>query len=152
MSDSAFLFDTNIWVALAFSAHPAHATARVAFAKASRSRPACFCRATQQSFLRLLSTPAVLRAYGASAMTNDDALRVFDGFTAHPAVAFQEEPETISTLWPRAGKRATASPKVWMDVYLAAFALSGGLTMVTTDRDFGAFKSRGLDLILIETA
>jgi predicted nucleic acid-binding protein len=48
-------------------------------------------------------------------------------------------------------KRTTASPRVWMDAYLAAFAITARLTMVTSDNDFTAFKTRGLDLMLIPT-
>ncbi len=43
--------------------------------------------------------------------------------------------------------RDTASPKIWMDAYLAAFALAGGYQMVTTDAAFKQF--RGLDLLLL---
>jgi len=138
-------------VALAFDAHPAHPMAIEVFGLASKRRPACFCRSTQQSFLRLASTPAILRAYGVSAMTNDDALRTLEGFTASPAVAFREEPRQITILWPGMAKRTTASPKIWMDAYLAAFAIAGGLTFVTTDDAFDAFKLSGLNLMHVET-
>jgi len=37
--------------------------------------------------------------------------------------------------------RKTASPKLWMDAYLAAFALRGNLVCVTTDDAFKQFKS-----------
>ena len=47
------LADSNIWLALALSKHEFHAAARAWLAgEASRRSP--FCRATQQSFLRLL--------------------------------------------------------------------------------------------------
>jgi hypothetical protein len=39
-----------------------------------------------------------------------------------------------------------ASPKLWMDSYLAAFAVAGGYRMVTIDGAYGQF--RGLDLHL----
>jgi toxin-antitoxin system PIN domain toxin len=149
LSNSAFLFDSNIWVALTFNAHPAHRVALQMFAMTSKARPACFCRATQQSFLRLASTPAILKAYGVSGMTNHDALRTFDGFMANSAVAFRNEPASIASHWPRVAGRPTASPKVWMDAYLACFAMAGELTMVTIDDDFNAFKRHGLDLLLV---
>ena len=152
MSASAFLYDSNVWVALAFDAHPAHVTAMEAFGAASKVRPAYFCRLTQLSFLRLASTPAILRIYGVSALTNDDVLRIYDGFVASAAVAYREEPSGIAGLWPRLAGRATASPKVWMDAYLAAFAIADGLTLVTTDHAFHAFERSGLDLEVIETS
>lgn len=149
MSGSAFLFDTNVWVALTFDAHPLHRAALDALAGASKRRPACFCRATQQSFLRLASTPAVLRAYGVSGLTNDDALRTYEALAAAPGVAWRDEPAGIDSLWPRLGARGTASPHVWMDAYLAAFAIAGGLLMVTTDDGFEKFTPRGLELTLV---
>lgn len=45
----------------------------------------------------------------------------------------------------------THSPKIWMDAYLAAFAIAGGLRMVTLDGDFKAFVPQGLDLVLLRS-
>ena len=42
-----------------------------------------------------------------------------------------------------------ASSKLWMDAYLAAFALSGNLRMVKLDSDFKNFVANGLNLALI---
>jgi predicted nucleic acid-binding protein len=36
-----------------------------------------------------------------------------------------------------------------MDAYLAAFAITGGLRMVTLDGDFHQFAPQGLDLLLL---
>ena len=36
-----------------------------------------------------------------------------------------------------------------MDAYLAAFAISGGMHLVTLDKDFRSFESMGLDLLLL---
>ena len=151
MSERAFLFDSNVWVALAFDAHPAHDAAREAMGRASDSRPACFCRLTQLSFLRLASTPALHSLYGVSVLTNDQVLRIYNSFTSHAAVAWRDEPATITSLWPRLAACSTPSPKVWMDAYLAAFAIAAGLTMVTTDRDLTAHQRSGLGVVVIDT-
>ena len=111
--------------------------------------PACFCRSTEQSFLRLISTPVVFRSYSTGVITNADALQVLAKQLANPAVGFREEPTGLSTLWPSLAGSPTASPKVWMDAYLAAFAIKGDLTLVTLDRDFAAFEKHGLDLIVV---
>ena len=87
MSEPAFLFDSSVWVALTFDAHPAHRVSMNAFAFASADRPACFCRSTQQSYLRLVSTPALLHAYGVPGLTNEDTFRAFDALASHPSVA-----------------------------------------------------------------
>jgi len=70
------LFDSNVWLALTFSSHPHHALAKRVFAEASAGNPACFCRATQQNFLRLATTLVVLDAYGAEGFTNQDAAKL----------------------------------------------------------------------------
>jgi len=49
--------------------------------------------------------------------------------------------------WRQFAARDTASPKLWMDTYLAAFARAGGYRMVTTDTAFRQFS--GLDLVLL---
>jgi predicted nucleic acid-binding protein len=70
------LFDSKVWLALTFSAHPHHALAKEIFAEASAENPASFCRATQQSFLRLSTTPTILTTYGAEGFTNQDAAKL----------------------------------------------------------------------------
>ena len=105
MTGSAFLYDSSAWIALVFEAHPAHAAVLRTFREASKRRPACFCRSTQQSFLRLLSTPVVQRAFGVSGMTNAAALRAYDDFIAHPDVDYREEPPDLSAMWPRIASR-----------------------------------------------
>jgi predicted nucleic acid-binding protein len=57
------------------------------------------------------------------------------------------EPAGIDRWWRRYSERNTASPKLWMDAYLAAFARAEGCTLVTTD---GAFKQfDGLDYLIL---
>lgn len=143
MSDSPALFDANVWIALAFDAHPNHAAAVEAFRLQTPERPACFCRATEQSFLRLASTPAILRLCNASGLTNLDALAMFEGFMSSAVVEYRNESEGTVALWHRFAARPTASPQIWMDAYLAAFAITGGLKLVTFDSGFSQYE--GLD-------
>jgi predicted nucleic acid-binding protein len=49
--------------------------------------------------------------------------------------------------WQRLSTVPSASPKLWMDAYLAAFAISGGYRLVTFDNAFTQFQ--GLDLELL---
>lgn len=39
--------------------------------------------------------------------------------------------------------------KVWMDAYLAAFAIRAGLSLATLDADFHRFEAAGLQLRLL---
>lgn len=143
------LFDSNVWIAAAFANHAFHRQARTALQDATPASPAIFCRPTQKSFLRLASTPALLKAYGADGLTNRDALVALDAWLALSKIREREEPPGTVALWHRLASRDTASPKVWMDAYLAAFAISGALRLVTLDHDFKTYEARGLDLLLL---
>ena len=59
----ACLLDSHVWLSAAFAEHQAHAVARGVLSTASVEEPALWCRATQQSFLRLASTPVITTAY-----------------------------------------------------------------------------------------
>jgi len=145
------LFDVSVWVAAVFPTHPFYPKARQTLVAATPAGPAVFCRSTEQSFLRLVSTPVILKAYGAEGLTNRDALVALEALLALPQVSEREEPPGMRTLWHRLAALNTPSPKVWMDAYLAAFAMAGGLRMVTLDHDFKAFTVEGLDLLLLNT-
>ena len=143
------LFDTNVWLAALFNAHPFHALAQQALREATPTQPAVFCRATQQSFFRLSTTPALLKVYGAEGFCNRDAWVALDALQVLPQVSVREEPPGTLAEWRRLADAHTAAPKMWMDAYLAAFAICGSLRMVTLDRDFKQFVSKGLALTLI---
>ncbi len=144
------LFDSNVWVALTFSSHPHHSLARKVFDGTTLANPACFCRATQQSFLRLATTPALLRAYGAEGFGNQDAVTLITAIAKLPNVLMLPEPPDLEPLWHRLAVLPTASPKVWMDAYLDAFAIRLEARFVTIDKDFKNFEQKGLKLRLLE--
>ena len=148
---SAALFDSNVWLALTFDQHPFHETARTAFRECKAKSPAAFCGATEQSFLRLASTPAVHAIYGSAGLNNHDVIGFLGDFHKLSHVIFAEEPATTRNFWISLADRQTASPKVWMDAYLAAFAISGKLCLVTFDPDFRQFIGEGLDLHLLKS-
>ena len=151
MSDSGYLLDSNVWVALAFDAHPGRAKALEVFARITADRPVVYCRATELSFLRLALTPAILRAYGVAGWTNHDALDLWTRFRSAPNVVFREEPADLRPVWLRLADRSTASPRVWMDAYLAAFAIASRLTLLTLDRDFAAIVHDDFDCEILQT-
>ena len=136
----AALGDSSFWVPLALPPHAFHEAARRWFDAQAAEKSVLFCRATQQSFLRLLTTKAVLRPYQLSAMTNAEAWTVYDGLLADRRIAFAPEPQGIEAHWRTFATPTTASPKLWMDGYLAAFALAAGHELLTTDKAFKQFK------------
>ena len=52
----------------------------------------------------------------------------------------------FQALWLRLARLPSASPKVWMDAYLAAFAIRHDIELVTLDLDFRNFERDGLQL------
>lgn len=144
-----FLVDSSVWVAAAFLSHPHHRFALNELERGTVRVPAVFCRASQQSFLRLITTPHVFRAYQPETVSNRAAWVMFERLCARPGIAILDEPPGTVALWQRFADRKTASPKVWMDAYLAAFAIAGGLEFVTFDRDFQTYEAHGLRLRLL---
>jgi uncharacterized protein len=143
------LADSNIWLALALSKHEFHGAARTWLAQ-RRPHEALFCRSTQQSFLRLLTTKAVLAPYRIPPLVNKAAWSVYDGLRADERISWLEEPQGVESQWKKLASIAKASPKLWMDAYLAAFAIAGGHQLVTTDTGFKQFN--GLDLLVLSKA
>ncbi len=146
----ASLFDSNVWLALTFANHSHHVNAKAALGHHTTERPAVFCRATEQSYLRLVTTPKLIAYYRADGMTNSRAVKNLSDFLSQPRIiSHTDEPTGMRDLWLKIAAYDTPSPKVWMDAYLAAFAISANLSFTTLDSDFTAFVKHGLDLNLI---
>lgn len=141
-----WLPDINVWVALSVPGHVHHTAADAWFVSIQDS--AHFCRATEQGLLWLLSTKAVLAPYSMPALSNKQALRHLNAFLGMEQVLFAEEPGQIRDTWTAFADVNTASPKLWMDAYLAAFAITGGYRLVTTDKAFKQFK--GLNALVLK--
>ena len=144
---SACLYDVSVWIALAFSSHPHHGCATAEFQDADSFSPAAFCRATQRSFLRLITTPAVQVAFGSPTITNDAAWVQCEKLLALPQVTWLSEPPGFAETWSAFARLPSASPKVWMDAYLAAFARQSHIPLATLDRDFVNFRGVAVRLL-----
>jgi uncharacterized protein len=142
------LVDSSVWVALALSPHAHQAVARDWFETIGEPQSVLFCRPTQQAFLRLMTNAAVFAPYGLPPLTNQQAWSAYEALLADDRVVFQSrEPVGLEAMWSRYAERNTATSNLWMDAYLAAFALAGGYQMVTIDAGFNQFA--GLDLVLL---
>ncbi len=145
------LFDVNLWVALTFGGHRYHATAKNVIERCSGDFPAFFCEATERSWLRLITIPAIQQSCDAEILTNEMALKFRAIWKKDSKICFlHEEPEEIRELWYRFAGIPSPSPKVWMDAYLAAFAILGNFEMVTLDRDFCKYEKQGLQLTILD--
>lgn len=140
--------DVNVWLALSISSHPHHGVAVDWLSGVRHRRDVHFCRATQRSLLRLLTSRAVFAGHGLEPMSNDRAWSALDELLADDRVTLDvAEPATLDRRWRQYASRSTSSPKLWMDAYLAAFARGAGHRMVTTDQAFRQFD--GLDLLVL---
>lgn len=139
------LCDHHVWLAMVLPSHQHHAVARNWWDQIGTER-GFFCRSTQQEFLRLLTTPAILKPYGLSARTQDQAWKIYHQLMSDPCAGFLVEPEGVEDLWEKLSSGESASPKQWMDAYLAALAIKSGCALVTFDQGFRHFESEGLRL------
>ncbi len=129
-----FLIDTNVWVAACFARHPFHDRVHRFLGELDKQEPGYLCRATEQSWLRLLTTPAIHQRYDTPVISNRAAVRLVQAYLRRPAIRIRNaEPKGTRDLWLKLAATDRASPKTWMDAYLAAFAVCGDLTLATLD-------------------
>ena len=135
--------DVNLWVALNYRRHVHHGVARLWYEAQPDSARLVFCRQTQLALFRLLTTTAVMEQ---DVLTQLACWQLYDRWVFTGQVAWADEPQDLETRLRAMTAAATASPKVWMDAYLAAFAESAQLTVVTFDRAL-AGKVKGAVLL-----
>lgn len=136
--------DVNVWIALTYQGHIHHATAARWFANVGDESRLCFCRITQLSLLRLLTTAAVM---GSEVLSQAEAWKVYDRWLEDQRVVFLDEPAGLDRTFRAFSRRKQPAPKDWADSYLAAFASVSGLTLVTFDQ---AFRGKTKDMLLLE--
>lgn len=129
----SFLFpDVNVWIALTYGGHEHHPAARHWFEAVEMDARVCFCRFTQISLLRLLTTSAVMGID--EVMTQIQAWGVYDQWKQDARVFFLEEPPNVEIAFRGLTRQSRPNPKDWSDAYLAAFASVSGMQLVTFDR------------------
>jgi uncharacterized protein len=131
--------DANVWLALLWSRHVHSERAGAWFERCSEEK-FFFCRITQITVLRLLTTPMVM---GSDVKTMSEAWALWDKVCADDRIALLAEPEAIEPEFRRISALRSSSPKVWADAYLVAFAAVAGLKLVTFDR---GLRSLGADV------
>lgn len=142
---TSFLFpDINVWVALTYAGHVHHDVASDWCASLDPDVRFHFCRFTQLGLLRLLTAEAVM---GDEVLNQPEAWAVYDRWLEDGRVTFLEEPPGVERRFRALTRLKSASPKVWADAYLIAFAETAQLTVVTFDR---AFRGKTKPLILLE--
>lgn len=123
------LVDVGVWLAAVWGRHVHHPL--VAGWLSRQDAGLVVCRVTQMCLLRLLTLPTIL---GADAVTRAEAWRVVDGLVEDDRIAWADEPPDLDPVWRAISARDDHSHKLWTDDYLAAFAQTGGLHLVTLDQ------------------
>lgn len=127
-----YLADVNVLMALAVVGHAHHATASAWF-KESADDDIAVCRMTQAGFLRLLTNPRVMSE---NVVRPARAWEIYDALFEDSRIGFVFEPPNLEASWRAVAQRTHTGPNSWTDAYLAAFAASAGLDVVTFDRGF----------------
>ncbi len=140
--NSLNFLDANVWMALLWERHVHSARAQEWFQR-SADEQFFFCRFTQMSTLRLLTTAAVM---GNDVCTMAGAWKVWDVVESDAHVSFLREPDGLDQEFRARSNLAAKSPKVWADAYLLAFASASGVKLVTFDRALASRKAEVLVL------
>ena len=122
--------DVNVWLALALE-HHVHRPAAAAWWKSPESARIGMNRATQMGFLRLLTTAAAMEGMP---LSMSEAWEVHDRLFDDDRVGFFAEPPGLEQSFRQGSTSPTASPKVWADAYLLAFAAGHKGRLVTFDQ------------------
>ena len=123
--------DINVWLAMAFTAHAHHLSAKKWFDSLSEEEELIFCRFTQLGLLRLLTQPAIM---GNRVKTQPQAWQIYDTFVMDGNARLMQEPRLLDRSFRRFASFDSASPQSWADSYLAAFAEETGAILVTFDK------------------
>ncbi|MGH9414941.1 MAG: TA system VapC family ribonuclease toxin [Terriglobales bacterium] len=91
-----------------------------------------FCRFTHLGLLRLLSTVAVMGAE--EVLGQPAAWQAYDRWLRDDRVSLLPEPAGLEQHFRGFSRAPQPAPKDWADSYLAAFAQTAGLKLVTFDR------------------
>jgi hypothetical protein len=134
--------DANVWLALLWSRHVHSERAKEWFERSAEEQ-FFFCRFTQLTVLRLLTTETIL---GKDVRNLSQAWDLWDKIWADPRIAFLPEPENLEIELRAHTRMSSRSPKVWGDAYLLSFAIVAGLKLVTFDR---AIQSRRADILIL---
>jgi toxin-antitoxin system PIN domain toxin len=132
-----------VWLALSSPDHEHFQSAWNWYRALPEGAVLFFCRVTQLSLLRLLTTSA---AMGQGILTQVEAWQAYDLWLESGGAEFVEEDANLEARFRSTTNSSQASPKEWADAYLAAFSFAIGSRLVTFDRALAA-KVKGAVLL-----
>ena len=124
----------NVWLALLLVDHAHRASARARW-EADGAEALVFVPLTEVGVSRLLTTGAAMCG---KPLTMPEAWKAYDRLFEDDRVVFLDEPRGVDSGFRKRTRSWRASPKLWADAWLIAFAESSGGTVVTLDRGMAA--------------
>jgi len=134
--------DVNVWLALLLADH-VHRTQAKQWWDSDQSDIIAFLRFTQLGVLRLLTTSAAMNG---KPLTMPAAWAAYDRLFKDDRVALVDEPQGTEDRFRQYARQDRASPKLWADAWLLAFADEAGGMIITFDQALAARS--GLCLLL----
>lgn len=137
------LLDVNVLVALLHARHR-HSDRAVEWLDRQAPESVLICRTAQMGALRLLTQPAVMKE---DVLSGEEFWWGWDSLMADERFTFVNEPEDFELIWRRATRMLPKGQSSETDAYFAAFAQSGGWTLVTFDRGFHRFPETQSEIL-----
>lgn len=138
------LCDVNVLVSLVHDAHEHSPVANAWLASIDRRRCVHVCRITQLGFLRLITSRRIFASY---ALQPGRAWAAFETLMSDERFAYSEEPKGLEPVFRELSASLQPGASVGTDVYLAAFAQTGRLELVSFDTGFRRFPDLRLRVL-----
>lgn len=126
--------DVNVCLAIMHADHP-HRKAGRQWLSSDLVQMIGISRIVQISLLRLMTTSSVMNN---RPLSMEAAWQAYDRLFEDERVSLFPEPGAIEPLFRKYSSASSASPKLWADSYLLAFAKHAQGTLVTFDRALAA--------------
>jgi len=126
-----------VWLALLLEDH-VHRAAAMRWLESTESEAIGFLRLTQLSVLRLLTTSGAMNN---RPLRMPEAWAAYDSLFGDDRVVFVDEPNGIEAAFRKYARKNHASPKLWADAWLLAFAECADGVVVTFDQALAARAS-----------
>jgi toxin-antitoxin system PIN domain toxin len=136
-----FLADVNVVFPLLVDTHQHHEEG-LAWFDSTAPGDVALCRVVRLGALRLLCNARVM---GADVVDPAAALAALRSLEEDERIVLVREPDGLDVALKPLVARRTTTPNLWADAYLAAFAITSGLKLVSFDRGFTKFT--GLDFL-----
>lgn len=138
------LCDVNVLIAIVDANQSFHSKANHWLNSIDKPGDIVVCRFSQLALLRLLSNPSVM---GSDVMTLKQAWSIFDTMMSDERFSFCAESSNVESHFRKLTDHIKNSHKLIQDAYLAAFALSMDMKVVTFDKGFKHFTGVNVNIL-----